>query len=272
VCLIRSKRLATYRNLVFHHKPFSTAGARDFILAAKNIMRASPLLVGNLNLVLRDLRIVNILILQLETERKVAFDKGRSDHQELLVALWTAVCPTQQYPGPVGPHWDIIGFQGHDPSTDFRGMGVLCLKQLVYLARESPEGLKRLLTLSQGQGQGVTSGYFPFGATSVVISSFFMHLLRENRLHAPLLTALSDQSSAAVSPLSSSSSSSSSSENSLAENLLSRYNALFVHCWLAFADLWEQRRGQSVMDFPGIFAVFQAEQKRRWVPLQSVRA
>ena len=32
--------------------------------------------------------------------------------------------PGQPLPGRTGAHWDTLGFQGKDPVTDFRGMGV----------------------------------------------------------------------------------------------------------------------------------------------------
>jgi hypothetical protein len=31
--------------------------------------------------------------------------------------------------------WGIVGFQGKDPSTDFRGMGLLGLEQLLYFSK-----------------------------------------------------------------------------------------------------------------------------------------
>ncbi|KAG5453508.1 ELMO domain-containing protein 3 [Clonorchis sinensis] len=37
-----------------------------------------------------------------------------------------------------GDHWQLIGFQGSDPTTDFRGAGLLALLCLVYFATEPP--------------------------------------------------------------------------------------------------------------------------------------
>lgn len=34
--------------------------------------------------------------------------------------------------------WSSIGFQGRDPATDFRGLGVLSLSNLVYYSRQYP--------------------------------------------------------------------------------------------------------------------------------------
>lgn len=32
-----------------------------------------------------------------------------------------------------GPHWEQVGFQGNDPSTDLRGCGILSLLLLIFM-------------------------------------------------------------------------------------------------------------------------------------------
>ena len=34
--------------------------------------------------------------------------------------------------------WGEIGFQGRDPATDFRGLGILSLSNLVYFSKQHP--------------------------------------------------------------------------------------------------------------------------------------
>ena len=54
-----------------------------------------------------------------------------------------------------GEHWEAIGFQGTDPSTDLRGVGVLGLVTATYLA-VTPELLpftRDLYALSRTQDQ-----------------------------------------------------------------------------------------------------------------------
>ena len=54
-----------------------------------------------------------------------------------------------------GSHWEEIGFQGSDPSTDLRGVGILGLVQAVYLVT-TPEILpftQDLYRLSRQEGQ-----------------------------------------------------------------------------------------------------------------------
>jgi hypothetical protein len=47
-----------------------------------------------------------------------------------------------------GQHWGRIGFQGDDPATDLRGVGMLGLLQLLYLHHHSPAAAEKLYKLS----------------------------------------------------------------------------------------------------------------------------
>lgn len=48
--------------------------------------------------------------------------------------LWTATYPDTKLESRVSEQWKLLGFQGTDPATDFRGMGLLGLEQLVYFS------------------------------------------------------------------------------------------------------------------------------------------
>ena len=72
------------------------------------------------------------------TLSRLPFDAANADHRTLLEQYWRATTG-EPLPAPTGPHWQRLGFQGDDPATDFRGMGVLGLHQLLYLATHHPE-------------------------------------------------------------------------------------------------------------------------------------
>ena len=42
------------------------------------------------------------------------------------------------------PDWTLIGFQGLDPITDFRGGGLLSLVQLIYFAEVNEDNIKNI--------------------------------------------------------------------------------------------------------------------------------
>ncbi|XP_060669207.1 uncharacterized protein LOC107433989 isoform X7 [Ziziphus jujuba] len=57
---------------------------------------------------------------RLKHRMKVYFDASRPDHQEALRALWYATYPNRELHGLISDQWKEMGWQGRDPSTDFR--------------------------------------------------------------------------------------------------------------------------------------------------------
>ncbi|KAH9547883.1 hypothetical protein CY35_11G059400 [Sphagnum magellanicum] len=56
----------------------------------------------------------------LQQRLSVPFDGSRTEHQDALRALWHAAFPDRTLPGLVSEQWKEMGWQGTDPSTDFR--------------------------------------------------------------------------------------------------------------------------------------------------------
>lgn len=50
---------------------------------------------------------------------------------DLSPQLWELLMPTIKLESRITKQWGDIGFQGDDPKTDFRGMGMLGLVNLV---------------------------------------------------------------------------------------------------------------------------------------------
>lgn len=78
--------------------------------------------------------------------------------------------------------WGEIGFQSHDPSTDFRSMGLLGLIQLVYFSEKYASQAAAILFDSNHPRR-----YYPFSATGINITFFVLTMLRERRLDKALL-------------------------------------------------------------------------------------
>ena len=76
----------------------------------------------------------NDLIFKLETLRQTSFDSDDKSHEDELMALWKNLQPEKQLTSRVSSDWGDIGFQGDDPKTDFRGMGMLGLRNLSFFA------------------------------------------------------------------------------------------------------------------------------------------
>ena len=134
--LYRSKRLSTYRTLVFNFKKFSSRAGVDNILQVKKIKR-EPLIVANLTHCFDDLGHVNEVIRELEKSASTTFSLAHASHGEMLEEFWRALLPDTRVPNFTeqgSEDWGLVGFQGKLPQSDFRGMGLLGLKQLHFFA------------------------------------------------------------------------------------------------------------------------------------------
>ncbi|KAF0687319.1 Aste57867_20929 [Aphanomyces stellatus] len=103
------------------------------------------------------------------------YDSKNDKHEELLEKLWSNLKPdVRRTGGRYTKEWGEIGFQGQDPMTDFRSMGLLALKQLVYYTEHYPVEAKRALVHSSHPTQ-----WYPFAVTGINITSFVVDVMKE---------------------------------------------------------------------------------------------
>ncbi|MBN3313881.1 ELMD1 protein, partial [Atractosteus spatula] len=74
------------------------------------------------------------LVAEVEKLRREPYDSENPEHEDLLLKLWKCLRPDAALKGRITKQWCEIGFQGSDPKTDFRGMGLLGLHNLLYFA------------------------------------------------------------------------------------------------------------------------------------------
>jgi hypothetical protein len=180
--LCHSKRLTTYKTLVFTFKKFSPSAAVSNVIEVKK-MKREPLLVANLTHCFEDLGTINAFVRGLEKDIKTTFDDANTQHRALLVEFWTALMPDMRVPTFNGDtegseDWTLVGFQGKKPQTDFRGMGLLGLKQLHWFANKRWQRARECLREANHPKR-----YFPFAATGINITAFMMELVRDTRFH-----------------------------------------------------------------------------------------
>ncbi|OWZ23245.1 hypothetical protein PHMEG_0001908 [Phytophthora megakarya] len=78
----------------------------------------------------------------------------------------------------IGRHWEDVGFQGTDPSTDLRGCGVLSLLQILHLVESYPDLAHRFHALSQH-----ATRHFPFACMLINITLQCVVSLRSGALY-----------------------------------------------------------------------------------------
>lgn len=116
-----------------------------------------------------------------------------------------------------GQHWEEIGFQGSDPSTDFRGVGILGLFQLTFFVVTPNICLlsKEIYDLSMDNVQ-----HYPFAITSMNITQIALQMLRDG-----LLNNLINQS----------------------DSVLTIFNQIYFGTFLQFHKIWKNDK-KTIMD------------------------
>jgi ELMO/CED-12 family/SAM domain (Sterile alpha motif)/N-terminal or F0 domain of Talin-head FERM/ELMO, armadillo-like helical domain len=109
----------------------------------------------------------------LHAESKEMYDKENPIHEAVLMALWHTVNPNVKLQSRVSDQWKELGFQGADPATDFRGMGLIGLKHLLYFAKVYTSTFK---DMAHQQASRETK-YYPTAVAGINISQMLFALL-----------------------------------------------------------------------------------------------
>uniref|UniRef100_A0A8C4LR91 ELMO domain containing 1 n=1 Tax=Equus asinus TaxID=9793 RepID=A0A8C4LR91_EQUAS len=86
------------------------------------------------------------LIADVEKLRREPYDSDNPQHEEMLLKLWKFLKPNTPLESRISKQWCEIGFQGDDPKTDFRGMGLLGLYNLQYFAERDAAAAQQVLS------------------------------------------------------------------------------------------------------------------------------
>lgn len=117
------------------------------------------------------------LKVDIENLRAESFSSDNLVHETQLVELWSLLQPDRPLLTRVTKQWQDIGFQGEDPKTDFRGMGVLSLHNLLYFAREFSTAAKHILSHSHHPRFG-----YSFAIVGINLTHLAYRLLQEDIL------------------------------------------------------------------------------------------
>ncbi|XWS45805.1 hypothetical protein CRYUN_Cryun14cG0010900 [Craigia yunnanensis] len=111
---------------------------------------------------------------RLQNRIDIVYDSSIPEHQEALRALWNAAFPEEELRGLISEQWKEMGWQGKDPSTDFRGGGFISLENLLYFARNFPKSFKDLLLKQEGDR---SVWEYPFAVAGVNITFMLIQML-----------------------------------------------------------------------------------------------
>ncbi|KAH1108291.1 hypothetical protein J1N35_012059 [Gossypium stocksii] len=111
---------------------------------------------------------------RLQNRIDIAYDSSIPEHQEALRALWNAAFPEEELRGLISEQWKEMGWQGKDPSTDFRGGGFISLENLLFFATNFPKSFKDLLWKVEGDR---SVWEYPFAVAGVNITFMLIQML-----------------------------------------------------------------------------------------------
>ncbi|KAF8362426.1 hypothetical protein PRIPAC_89349, partial [Pristionchus pacificus] len=171
---------------------------------------------------------------KVEVMRTTVYDPSNSSHSCLLSQLWNLLNPNDPIDGMKSKRWPEIGFQGNDPSTDFRGMGILSLHQLIYFVQYESETSRAVLSLSHHPTIG-----FPFAVAGINFTSLTRKFLKEGLLKSHFYNTLDHSES------------------------IDDFHHAYVRIFTLFADFYKREKPATVMEFNVIQIKFESALRRQ---------
>lgn len=114
------------------------------------------------------------LVAEVEFLRQTPYNADNLEHETKLYDLWNKIVPDEPLEQRVTKQWQDIGFQGDDPKTDFRGMGLLGLENLLFFATEYSTAASHVYSHSRHPLYG-----YAFAIVGINMTSMAYHLLKE---------------------------------------------------------------------------------------------
>lgn len=143
----------------------------DQIMQEKHVKaQKDPTFKKSLHLCLLQITGYSSLYTSVEELRKVVFDSENEQHEAMLLKLWDLLMPAVKLESRVNKQWGDIGFQGDDPKTDFRGMGLLGLTNLVFFSENYTEEARQVLSHANHPKQGYSYAIVGINLTEMAYS------------------------------------------------------------------------------------------------------
>ncbi|TKR78292.1 hypothetical protein L596_019122 [Steinernema carpocapsae] len=166
---------------------------------------------------------------------KVGYSESNPLHWELLCSLFKIITDDRTGRNAIsrtGPHWEKIGFQGDDPVTDLRGVGIFGLCQLLFLVSNglTSQMTSQLLQLSNDKIQS-----FPLAVVGLNWTAMILERVKQGKLNWLAVK-----------------------ENSF----ITVVNGIYRGCFLSFWKMWKSRNC-TIVDFANVSNEIRDTIKRR---------
>jgi ELMO domain-containing protein len=142
----------------------------------------------------------------------------------MLEQLWTTLKPEQKLSGRISADWKQIGFQGTDPATDFRGMGVLGLENLLAFTKRHGD-MARMIMEQCAELQS----WYSFAVAGINVTGVLVDMIKLRHLDSYFTQAGCS---------------------------MAHFQVLYNYAFIQFNDLWTQRNPASIMEFNPLMREF----------------
>ena len=191
---------------------------------------------------LREWREWQLACRQVRQWTQTPFDADNAAHEQALERLWSLLLPgVARYGGRRTKAWTTLGFQGSDPATDFRSMGVFALYQLVYFAESRSMVAQRMVREAGGIDAAAdteTPCYYPFALVGIHLSEWVARLLLHAHGFERHWLGLAH------------------------DDILQRLHNVYSDTFTLFHIAWRSAPSRSLMEFPDMFRAFCAQIER----------
>lgn len=175
------------------------------------------------------------LVQEVEALRATPYDADNLEHEQRLLQLWSLLQPGVPLMTRKTKQWQNIGFQGDDPKTDFRGMGLLGLENLLYFAKEYNTAARHILSHSHHPKHG-----YSFAIVGINLTHMTYRLLMEGCAKTHMFNVC------ASSPM-----------ESQRRPMLKHFHHLYSYLFVEFDKFWLSEKPKDVMEFNRIRDLFE---------------
>lgn len=199
----------------------SIEDAVALIISVKKINRAQETgFSDSMTICLKQICGYTDLCCEVEKLRKEAYSSDNATHEEKLMQLWKLMMPNTEMKERISKQWGVIGFQGTDPQTDFRGMGVLALDNLLFFATEHTEAARKVLSHSHHP-----HFWFSYAIAGINITSLALQFLNEGILRNHFYNCKQDRPT------------------------VEDFHQVYCYLYFEFSKFWISEEPESVMQF-----------------------
>ncbi|KNC54380.1 ELMO domain-containing protein 3 [Thecamonas trahens ATCC 50062] len=157
---------------------------------------------------------------------KVKLDDRFLLHIQILNSVYREFVGGAIEPTRFGSHWELLGFQGRDPATDLRGVGMLGLVNLLALAQEYPVVARAAYEAALDPNHD-----YPMVLVGFRLSSACLRLLRGHKLNK--------------------------TANGLG-SVWAAFHSMYAASWAAFVSTWRSGR-HTIVEYDAVMRALEAK-------------